>query len=91
MEQRHQSRLQKRKAEERGAASGEGNFAAEPRDDGEVQRQQHGHGDGDFTAAEVDEGGVGECEDDNSQNEPIAPGQQTEEDAPAEDDQRYRL
>ena len=91
MEQRHHPRLQECYAEERGAASREGNFLTEPRDDGEVERQQHCHRDGSLAAAKVDERAVGQRENDHSQDESIAPCDETEERAPAEDHQRYRV
>src|SRR5215831_2124342 len=91
MEQRYDSRLQKRHAEERGAASCEENFLTQPRDDGEVEGQQNGDRDGRLSAAEVDERAVGQREDDNSEHQPIAPRKETEQDAPAEDHQRYRV
>src|SRR5262249_37284758 len=69
----------------------EGNFLTEPRDDGEVERQQNGHRTGRLSAAEVDERAVGQREDDNAEHEPIAPRKETEQDAPAVDDQWYRL
>src|SRR5262245_10628680 len=91
MEYRHDCRLQKRHTEERGAASGEENFLAEPRDDGEIERQRTGPRDGRFSPAKVDERATGQRQDDDSEHEPIAPRKETEQDASPEDHQRYRV